>query len=231
MRLNALALVGLAALLTAPASSPAAAEDCPLALVLALDASSSVDAREYRLQAEGVASALMAPDVAAAIIDGGGALVMVFEWSGREQQVIHAEWAWLGDAAAIANFAERVRGAVRRFDEFPTSLGHALGFAGIQLSRAPRTCRRQVVDMSGDGVNNDGFGPASAYKAQNFDGVTVNGLVIKGADPDPEDYYRHRVIRGAAAFVEIAEDYQDYARAMRRKLLREITGGAFASLH
>lgn len=206
------------------------AADCPLALVLALDASSSVDGREYRLQAQGLEYAFTDPDVEAAILGAGGILATAFEWSGRNQQVIHAGWSWLDSRASIAGFARRLGTAQRGFDEFPTSLGHALGFAAIQLSRAPVACTRQVIDVSGDGVNNDGFGPASAYRAHAFDAITVNGLVIKGADPDPEAYYLTSVIRGPGAFVELADDYDDYARAMRRKLLREIGGGSFAGL-
>ena len=183
---------------------------------------------EFQLQTKGLAEALNDADVGGAILGGGGILALVFEWSGRKQQVVHADWTWLDSPAAIADFAGRLSLAKRGFDEFPTALGHALGYAGIQLARAPMTCRRRVIDLSGDGVNNDGFGPASAYRAQDFSGVTVNGLVIKGADPDPEAYYRDRVIRGPGAFVELAVRYSDYGRAMKRKLLREIGGGAIA---
>lgn len=209
---------------------PARAQSCPLALVLALDASSSVDPREYRLQAEGLEFALTDTDVVAAILDVGGILATAFEWSGRDKQIVHAGWRFLDSPAAIAAFAARLGAAQRGYDEFPTSLGYALGFAAIQLERAPVECARHVIDVSGDGVNNDGFGPASAYRARAFGRITVNGLVIKGADPDPEFYYRTSVIRGPGAFVELADDYGDYARAMRRKLLREIGGGAFAGL-
>jgi len=223
----ALACALVAAALFGPA--PAGAQPCQLALVLALDASSSVDAREYRLQTEGIAAAFADPDVAGAILAAGGVLVTAFEWSGREQHVPYAPWTWLDSPTAIDAFAARIGAASRRFVEFPTALGHALGYSAIRLSRAPMACRRQVVDVSGDGVNNDGFGPGSAYRAHDFDRVTVNGLVVKGADPDPEAYYRTQVMHGPGAFVEIAADYGDYARAMRRKLLREILGGAIAS--
>lgn len=208
----------------------AAAQNCPLALVLALDASSSVDAQEYRLQRDGLARAFTDPDVQSAIVGGGGILVQVFEWSGSGQFVIHAGWTWLDTSLAIIGFASHLGQAQRGASDFPTALGYALGYAAIQLAKAPKPCTRQVIDVSGDGVNNHGFGPAIAYRVHNFDRVTVNGLVIKGAAPDPETYYRNEVIRGTGAFIELADDYADYARAMRRKLLREIGGAAIAGL-
>lgn len=91
-------------------------------------------------------------------------------------------------------------------------------------------CLRQVVDVSGDGVNNEGFPPASAYRAFDYARITVNGLVVRGADPDPVPYYTREVIRGSGAFVEVAETYADYERAMARKLLREISGAPLAAL-
>ena len=84
--------------------------------------------------------------------------------------------------------------------------------------------------MSGDGITNEGFGPAEAYNAFDFGGVTVNGLVIEGEYPDPVIYYREQVIRGPGAFIEIARDFSDYEDAMRRKLLREINGSALSFL-
>jgi Ca-activated chloride channel family protein len=85
-----------------------------------------------------------------------------------------------------------------------------------------------VIDVSGDGVNNEGFEPKLAYRHFNFSDVTVNGLVIQGADPDPVAYYRAEVIRGPGAFVMVASDFVDYETAMKRKLLREINGAGFA---
>ena len=70
--------------------------------------------------------------------------------------------------------------------------------------------------------------PLLAYRNFDFANVTVNGLVIKGADPDPVAYYRAEVIHGPGAFVEIAADFDDYEAAMKRKLLREINGAGLA---
>lgn len=199
------------------------AADCRLALLLALDVSSSVDDDEYLLQVEGVADALLSPDVQAAILSGGGGAVAlsVYEWSGRYQSSVILDWLVLETAADIALAAETVRAAQRVYQRFPTALGYALGFGAGLLQKAP-PCARQVIDVSGDGITNDGFWPDRAYAHFPFDGVTVNGLAVLGADPDVLDHYTYEVRRGPGSFVETAEGYAGYARAMERKLYREI---------
>jgi hypothetical protein len=218
----------MAGVLPGPPARAAAA--CPLALVLALDVSSSVDDSEHELQRQGLADAFRDPEVQAAILATGGLLVTAFEWSGREQQVVQADWTWVETAAEIGLFAERIARAPRSYRRYPTALGYALGYAAIRHSQAPRDCARRVVDMSGDGINNEGFPPESAYRAFDYSAITVNGLVIEGDRPDPVRYYRDRVIRGPGAFVEVARGFGDYARAMKRKLLREIEEAPLAGL-
>lgn len=221
---------GWRAALAALVLAPGAAKGCELALVLALDVSSSVDAAEYRLQQQGVAAALLDPEVTAAILAAGGVWLYSFEWSGRRQQVPHLGWTLLSDAAAIARAAARIAGAPRSHDDFPTALGYALGYAMIQHARAPATCRRRVIDVSGDGITNDGFKPRHAYAAHDMTGVTVNALVIEEGGGAVTAYFRGSVIRGPGAFLERAAGYRDYVRAMRRKLLREIALPGLAAL-
>jgi len=202
---------------------------CSLSLVLAMDGSASVDAREHALQLNGLADALRDPEVIAAIEAVGGIWVTSFEWSGRYQQLQQLGWKHLSDRASATEAAEILRRSPRGFTEFPTALGYALGHAAVQLQKAPQACARKVVDVAGDGINNDGFGPQSAYKAFDFSGVTVNGLVISGPDAPPVRYYSSNVIRGPGAFIELAASYDDYAQAMKRKLLREIFGNGYAA--
>ncbi len=110
----------------------------------------------------------------------------------------------------------------RSHADFPTALGHAIGYAARLFQQAP-ACDRRVLDISGDGANNDGYEPINAYRAFPLDDVTVNALVVGGiARPQLVRYFQTMVIHGPGAFAEIAEDYRDYARAMKRKLLREI---------
>ncbi|MGF1553863.1 MAG: DUF1194 domain-containing protein [Paracoccaceae bacterium] len=217
---RALAGLALAALAVPPAE--AAEPRCRLALVLALDVSASIDAEEYALLRAGTAAALASPDVRAAIAALGGVHVAVFEWSGRAQQSVIAPWRPLDSDAAIGRLAARIAAHPRTTSEYPTALGAALGFANALLAEGPSPCERRVIDVAGDGENNHGFGPASAYRAYDFAGVTVNGLVVSGAEGEAVAYYREQVLHGPAAFLEVAEGYEAFERAMRRKLLREI---------
>lgn len=195
-----------------------------------MDASASVDAGEHRLQLDGLADALSDPDVVQAIEAVGGIWVTSFEWSGRYKQYTQLDWQHLSDTASAAAAARTLRRSPRGFTEFPTALGYALGFASVRMKKAPQACRRKVIDVAGDGINNEGFGPQSAYNAFDFQDITVNGLVIASADVAPLHYYKTHVIRGPGAFVEEASGYQDYAAAMKRKLLREIFGSGYALL-
>jgi hypothetical protein len=216
------AAAGLA--LAAALSAPAAAQDCAAALVLALDVSSSVDAAENHLQMQGLAAAFRDPAVIETILypPGSGIMAAAFAWSGFQHQEILIDWTWLGDKPSIAAFADRIATARRLYDHWPTSLGRAADFGARLHDSNPVPCRRKILDISGDGANNDGVGP-EWYRARGvFDGLTVNGLVIRGADPDPVAYYRENVITGPGAFIEIADGYEDYARAILRKLLREL---------
>ena len=196
--------------------------------MLALDVSSSVDSGEFTLQTGGLARALRDPQVRRSIIAAGGIQATAHEWSGRYQQRDIAPWQLLSTDSEIFAFADRIEKHQRVFDQFPTALGYALGYAATKIRNAPLQCARSVIDVSGDGVNNEGFEPALAYRNFDVSGTTVNGLVIAGADPDPVAYYRSEVIRGPGAFVEVASDFGDYEAAMKRKLLREINGASLA---
>lgn len=214
-------------------ATPARATECSLALILALDVSGSVNASEDRLQREGVASALLAAPVKAAFLERGPVALFVFEWSMTSHQyplmpgwqIVNAEEDLLRVADAI--LASR-RGAVARLNP-PTAVGSALGYAAEALRNGPR-CDASTIDISGDGENNDGFGPSVAYATYPLDDVTVNALVIGGAgevhpywdDAKLVAWFEAEVLRGPGAFAIIADGYGDYARAMEMKLLREL---------
>ncbi|MFD1344337.1 DUF1194 domain-containing protein [Litorisediminicola beolgyonensis] len=222
---RALVRLWAAALLAGWLAAPVSAQvPCRLALVLALDVSSSVDASEYVLQKEGLAEALLDPDVTGALLAGGGGVALsVYEWSGRRQNALVIDWTRLDTLADITTVVSRLRAAPRSQTRFPTAMGYALGYGAGLLRRGP-DCARRVIDLSGDGITNDGFGPDLAYKHFPFDGVTVNGLAVLGADPMVVDYFTDEVRHGVGAFVETSEGYPGFRRAMTRKLLREIGG-------
>ena len=201
-----------------------AAAQCRLALVVGIDVSSSVDAEEDALQRQGLARALRSEPVrrAALALPEAPVALAVFEWSGRWQQAVIADWTLLTDASALEGVAAQVAGSRRVFSEFPTAAGYALGYAATLLGRAP-DCLFRTVDLSGDGISNDGFGPALAYEYYDYAEVTVNGLPITGHDAGVVTFYADQVVYGPGAFYEVAEDFEDFERAMRRKLEREMS--------
>ncbi len=212
---------------------PGAAEaTCRLALLLALDISSSVDPGEDALQRGGLASALLAPDVQAAMFSSPGDTVAlsVYEWSGRYQQDVLLDWVLISSPADLERAAAVIATSTRSYAEFPTALGYSIGYAATLFQRAP-TCLFQTLDVSGDGVNNDGFSPRLAYKNFPLNDVTVNGLAIGDADGvDLAEYYRREMIKGPGAFVEEAATFDDFEDAMRRKLVRELKAIAIGQM-
>ena len=204
------------------AAPVAADEPCRLALQLGFDISASVDAAEYRQQRDGIAAALLAPEIISAFLDGPGPVaVSIFEWSGRFQQHVVVDWTLVTSQGDLVAMAERVMAQQRASVDFPTAIGYALGFAAQRFAAAP-DCLFRTIDISGDGANNDGFPPGAAYAHFDLAGVTVNGLAIGGASINILDYFRQQVIHGPGAFVEYATSHDDFAAAFRRKLEREL---------
>jgi hypothetical protein len=202
---------------------PAPAGACALELILAVDVSGSIDSREFDLQASGLAQAFESPSLVAAVSElDGGMLVTLTHWSGSTRHRQMTGWHHVGDGATMAVFAAEARAAGRAWRNFSTAIGEAMAHAAEVSATAPLPCKRRVIDVSGDGVSNEGRAPRGVAAALAARGYTVNGLVIRGADPDPVAHYRVEVIAGSGAFVEVAEGFEDYPRAILRKLLREI---------
>lgn len=216
---------GLLALLGSALADAAVAEvPVDLELVLAIDSSDSVDGREYALQVGGLAQAFRDPAVHQAI--GGGPLgsiaIVVVEWSGRYQQVVQIPWTRIDGAAAAAALAGEIDQLRRAFDEGVTSISGALDFAAAQFAGNGFVAARRVIDISSDGVQNQGRRIDLARDAALANDLTINALVILNEMPDLQEYFGERVIGGLGAFVMAANDYPDYPEAIRRKLLREI---------
>ena len=227
--------IAIAAMIVLLAANAPSGAGCRLALVLALDVSASVDAGEYRLQATGMAQALVAPDVASEILDdpANPVAIAAFVWSGPGDQALIADWTLIDSAERLRVLARTIAGHPRRtsFDG-RTAIGSAMA-QGARLQAAAPPCDRQVIDFASDGENNAGIDPASQRDAPTLRHVTINALAITGQRPHDlprndqplrslRDYLRANVIRGPDAFVETAFDYHDFERAMTRKLLREL---------
>jgi len=203
--------------------APARAAECGLELVLAMDVSRSVVEAEFDLQMGGLALAFRDPEIAEAITwMPGGVMATVTQWSGPEAQSQPVPWTYLSDRPSVAAFAAAIERQDRAFFASYTAVGEALFHADGLSASNPRRCARRVIDISGDGVSNRGRPALPMAEALAASGVTVNGLVIMGAWPDPVEYYLGNVVRGDGAFLETTANFADYADAIKRKLLREL---------
>jgi hypothetical protein len=220
------------ALLAAPALlAPAArAQAAPVdrLLILAVDASGSIDTDEFALQREGIAEAIAHPAVLAAIRSGPRAAIAVamIEWGSPGGAELVTGWQRVADAASAAAAATAIRDAPRSPQSF-NAIGDALMLAGEVFADAPFPAAERTVDVSGDGPDMRSRVPAPAARdALVATGVVINGLAIEAASNwrggRLAALYERDVIGGPGAFVMVAEDRRDFARAMRAKLIREI---------
>lgn len=193
---------------------------CAVALVLAMDVSGSVDAGEYRLQTEGLATALEDPAVRDVMLHGEVAVAVV-QWSGLGQQELSIPWVRMRSAADVARLRDRVRQMPRAFRGGETGVGQAVAFAAAQFAAVP-DCRERVIDLSGDGAENVGHTIGRARTQAHRDSIRINGLAIESMGLSITNFYRNWVIT-PGGFVVTAQGHLDFARAMRIKLLRELT--------
>ncbi len=203
-----------------------------LELLIAIDVSQSVNDEEYALQVHGLAIALRDPGVQSAIRRSGryGIAVAVAQWAGDTEQVIALDWARLTVAADADQLADLVAHMPRRFFGGDTRIGKAVLFGASALRENQFQSRRQVIDVSGDGGAETIGLTRGARDRIIAKGITINGLAIENEVINLIYFYRDNVIGGAGAFVIRAADYNDFADAMRRKLIREIDSRPVAAL-
>lgn len=192
--------------------------------MLAIDVSESVNAREYRMQTGGLAAAFRTASVAEAIAGGrhGAIAVCVVLWAGSFDQRLSLDWIRIAGAADAEALARTLDTLPRLGTRGATAIGAALEFAGAQLDRLPMAATRRVIDVSGDGRSNTGPALDPVRAALAARDITVNGLAIETDYDWLGLYFDLRVKAGFGAFVEVAESFEDYRRAIRQKLLREI---------
>jgi hypothetical protein len=220
-----------AAALAGPSAAAAAREEVELLLALAVDASGSIDADEFRLQREGYAEALSHPAVLAAVASKprGAIAVAMVEWGSPGGAATALDWTRLSpDPASARALAEAVLAAPRSRQGW-NAIGDALDRCASLIHAAPFRASERVIDLSGDGPDLRSFRPASEARDDAVAaGITVNALAVAAAgqvtrfgEPLAETY-RREVVGGPGAFVATAEDRRDIARALRAKLVREI---------
>lgn len=232
--MRALALLMLC-ILAAPAR---AAEPVDVALVLVADVSRSIDDSEFQLQKQGYADAFTNPRVLAAITGGmfGRISVAYVEFAGADEVRTVIDWTMVGDAASAGSFTDRLQAAPRSF------WGHTSISAGVDramqlFAETGFQASRRVIDVSGDGTNNDGREARAARDDAVAAGVTINGLTITNDHPvswtfahvQPPgglgNWYRENVTGGTDSFVEEVHDFHDFGEALIRKLITEISQG------
>jgi hypothetical protein len=200
--------------------------DVDLALVLAVDDSGSVDDARWRLQLEGYAAAFRRPEFAAAVRAGrlGRIAVTLVEWSGSARQSQTVGWTVIDGAETAREFARMVAAPRPRSRPDWTSVSGAIDRAVGLLDASGYRAARRVIDVSGDGANNDGRAAAAARDDAVAAGITINGLPILGGETAVEAHYRDNVIGGDGAFLIVARDERSFAKAVLDKLLTEVAG-------
>lgn len=212
------------------ALTPAQVLACDLALVLAVDVSGSINPNEYRSQMDGLAAALRDPVISESLVQAQ-AQVAVVQWTGMGRQRVTVDWHEMTDFSQVARFAEEVANDQRVWRNFATAIGETIDFSTNLLLQQAQ-CRRLIVDVSGDGVSNEGVEPATRLTYAQTHNVTINALAIEDVVPDLSGYFYENLLTGAGAFVEVAADYQAYPGAIRRKLFREVVRqSAHAEFH
>ncbi|WP_296398870.1 DUF1194 domain-containing protein [Reyranella sp.] len=225
------ALVGSLATL-AMATSARAETPVDLQLVLAVDVSRSIDEVEAELQRRGYVEALTNDRVIDAILSGEHKRIAVCytEWAGTHYQVVVIDWTVIDSAGAARRFAEKLSEAPRTSQSW-TAVGAALAHAGQRFENSGFAPKRRVIDVSGDGRTNDG--PAAEIIRDRLvaQGIVVNGLPVMmnrtnfGRPPDLtlDKYYEENVIGGPGSFMIVADNFDQFGRAVRTKLVREVS--------
>ncbi len=206
-----------------------------LELVLAVDVSLSMDNAEQRLQRDGYVAAFRDPQIHKAIQSGpnGRIAVTYLEWAGGGIQSVVLGWQVLATPADANAFADAL--ATKPISRnLMTSISAAIDVSADLFDRNDVKGLRRVIDVSGDGPNNSGGLVEDARDRAGKAGITINGLAIVVAPgrgeysyfdlPDLDRYYKDCVITGPGAFMLSIKKREEFATAIRQKMLLEIAG-------
>lgn len=204
-----------------------------MALVLAIDVSRSMSPRELTIQRDGYAAALNHPDVIRAIGQGayGRIAVTMFEWAGNSAIREVFDWTLVQTAADADRLSATVRNS-SPLGQRRTSISGAILHALKLFDDAPFDGFRKVIDISGDGPNNQGQPVTEAREVALARRTVINGLPLMTSDgfdggfsiPDLDDYYADCVIGGPGNFLVPVTSWDQFPEAIRRKLILEIGG-------
>ena len=222
-KLAVLALAWFA--LTLPAQAQTTVD---LQLVLAVDASGSVNHTRFDLQKQGYAAAFRNPRVLSAIRSGltQSIAVTMVQWTGPALQMQAVPWTLIKDQATANAFADAIEAAPRELFSGGTSISGIIDHAQTLFPESGYKGFKRVIDVSGDGANNRGRDVTAARDEAVRAGFVINGLPILALEPTLDRYYFDNVIGGPGAFMVAAESYETFARAVLRKLILEIASNA-----
>jgi hypothetical protein len=233
---------GIFVILAAPNAHRAGAAGAPVAvdaaIVLAADVSRSIDDDEFALQRRGYSDAIQSQQLIDAVSTGPhGAIALAYvEWAGDGEDKVVVDWAVIRSLSDAQAFAAALTAAPRSYVG-RTAIGTAIDFSFAMFAESAFSTDRRVIDVSGDGTNNQGRLVTEARDAAVGAGAVINGLAIfnkKAAamggylalHTNPPggiaQYYRDNVIGGSGAFVLQIDDFKSFGEAMMRKLVNEI---------
>lgn len=198
---------------------PGATLSCELALVFAVDVSGSVNGDEFQIQMRGLAAGIKDGVISEALVKSEAAVSLV-QWTGSSRQIVSIPWFRVDSFENVDVLAGKIEAVQRRWRMYSTAIGEAVVFSASMFDQVP-DCRRKVIDVSGDGISNEGVEPLSTLSQLRQENITVNALVIEGVDQDLTGYFWENVITGPGSFVVTADGFGEYAAKMRIKLLRE----------
>jgi hypothetical protein len=221
----------LASLAVGPIAARAAEAEVDLQLVLAVDCSGSVSMGRYELQKRGYASAFRDPRVLNAIRSGISQAIAVtmFQWTGPRLQVPVVPWMVVKDEASAETLAAAFDATPRKLFSGGTSISGAIDYARLILVQSPYTATRRTIDVSGDGANNIGRRAELARDQAVREGITINGLPILAVEPFLDTYYFESVIGGPGAIMVPAQNFENFAEAILKKLIMEIAANDAAA--
>ena len=206
-------------------ASPVHAKDLTaIELVLALDCSASVDSKEFKLQIQGIAEAFRDPEVLLAVknLQPFGVAIAVTQWgaAGETREVV--PFTLIENERDAKAFGFRVSLIRRWIRASETSIATGINDARELIERNEFEGQRKVIDVSGDGQENSDVSLSNARDVAKASGITINGLPISAEDKTLAEYYDKNVIVGADSFIEPADGFEDFARAIKEKLIREL---------
>jgi len=189
--------------------------------MLAVDVSGSVDGDEYRIQMDGLAAALTHRSVMGALVEAD-AQIALMQWTGTGRQSVVISWTEITSPDDVHAFAFAVATTPRLWEDFSTAVGEAIALA-LPYFSIVEDCERHVIDISGDGISNEGIAPRDLWPELAAAGVTVNAMVIEDDSFDLSGWYESSVITGPGAFAVTANSFEEYPEQIIRKLYRELT--------